>query len=109
MPKILFLALGIWAACAALTFKVAEEKRLRALWWTITGILFGPIALLMAIGAPEENSLQDFQGFNRYRTSKSQASTEHLHKKSSTSEAASNRESWVKTTLDRIFGPIRFF
>ena len=109
MVKILFLIMAIWSACAALTFKLAQEKKLGSRWWGFSGILLGPFALLAAMRAASEQVQQDNQNLVQSSPSTKNPSRGNSRERVSTYETRGESESWMKTTLDRIFGPIRFF
>lgn len=109
MAKILILFLAIWAACAALTVKLSQEKKLGSRWWGFSGILFGPFALLATMRASSERVQQGNQSLSQSSPNTKKMSRGNSQERVSRYEATGEPESWMKTALDRIFGPIRFF
>ena len=46
-----------WLACGLFAGHVAAEKGRWGMWWFFMGILFGPLALIAAVGLPDRNIL----------------------------------------------------
>ena len=57
MFSLIVLLILVWLPCAWLTGTVADAKGLKR-DWSITGLLFGPIALIAVVGMPDRKMIR---------------------------------------------------
>ena len=110
MSEFLLFIIGVWTILVAVTWKTAKGKKLNIYWWSIIGVLFGPIALFLAMKQPDRKiSLADKITLARESSLKRERSGSQSKNATNINEHLQGTESWIKTTVDRLLGPIRFF